>query len=400
MYIFSIISIVSLFEFVCWGNVKYILLPKDNAFGSFQEGNTIAVEHNLEEVATFDFQDFKLPVYKTDHNNMKKYKHTLSKYFEIEEDATIQIDYKQHNTFDETAWHLPRVSNKAPSNGKYMYSDKGSCHTNDDLIIDTYIIDTGIDVEHPQFEGRAVWGENFIDKVQTDCNNHGTHVAGLVGSKDYGVCVDANLIAVKVLDCKGSGSLSGVIKGIEYAFNKHTVKSNKNNNVKSVINMSLGGGFSRILNKAVEKCVESNANFFVVVAAGNENNDACKSSPASVRSILTVMASDKSDNRGWFSNWGACADIYAPGVSILSTIPGGKTAVYSGTSMASPVMAGVLNHYIDMYPKETFQSLKEKIKEMSNKDVITGDKPNTVNDLVYFHRENSGFRIQYDILYL
>jgi cerevisin len=122
------------------------------------------------------------------------------------------------------------------------------------------------------------------------------------------------------------------------------------------------------------------------VAAGNENNDACNTSPASVKSIFTVMASDKNDNRAWFSNWGACADIYAPGVNVLSTIPGGGTAMYSGTSMASPVMAGVLNHYVDMYPNNNLKQIKKKVMKLATTGVVIGDKSDTVNDLVYLNR--------------
>jgi cerevisin len=255
------------------------------------------------------------------------------------------------------------------------------------LRIDTYIVDTGIDVEHSQFGGRAVWGNNFVDSTDTDCNNHGTHVAGLIGSKEYGVCKDANLYAVKVLDCNGSGSLSGVIKGIEWVYKTHVTRTKTlSKKIKSIINMSLGGGFSRALNKAIEYGVKNNDDFYVVVAAGNEDEDACNGSPSSVKSIFTVMASDKDDNRAWFSNWGSCADIYSPGVNVLSTIPNGKTAVYSGTSMASPILAGVLNHYVDMYSDLNMLEIKEKVLSMSTKNAISGKKKSTVSDLIYLER--------------
>jgi cerevisin len=257
------------------------------------------------------------------------------------------------------------------------------------LSIDTYIVDTGIDITHPEFEGRATWGSNFADSKDTDCNNHGTHVSGLVGSLSYGVCTDANLIAVKVLDCNGSGSTSSVIKGIEWAFNSHLQKSKNDTGgktVKSIINMSLGGGYSRALNKALETTVRNN-NFYVVVAAGNENEDACNASPASSKSILTVMASDMDDNRAWFSNWGKCANIYAPGVNVLSTIPNNQFASYSGTSMASPVTAGVLNHYLDMFPSYNMKQIMEAISKYSSHNVIQGgSKPSTVSNLIYLSR--------------
>ena len=140
---------------------------------------------------------------------------------------------------------------------------------------------------------RVTWLANFVDNMDIDCQSHGTHCAGIVGSQTYGVCKDANLFAIKVLDCRGSGSLSGVIQGIEYAYQRHLEESEKSDKIhKSIISMSLGGGYSKIVNTAVEKTLE-NEHFYVVVAAGNEDNDACKVSPASANGVLTVMASDR-----------------------------------------------------------------------------------------------------------
>ena len=149
--------------------------------------------------------------------------------------------------------------------------------------------------------------------------------------------------------------------------------------------MSLGGGFSYALNKAVLATTKDD-HFYFAAAAGNENNDACKTSPASVKEIFTVMASDRDDNRAWFSNWGKCADIYSPGVDITSTIPDGKTATYSGTSMACPVLVGVLAHYINMYPELTMKELKEKVLTDATKDHIIGNKKRTSNLLGYLYR--------------
>jgi hypothetical protein len=393
----------SIFSFFILGLVSaknYILTPKEEYIGNFGV-HAISGEHNLEIFAEFTEFGY-LPFYTTSYENVIKYVSTLSQFFDIEEDVTIKlkdydfvlvdkVDTQTHILKNDTSvpWHLDRISkHKLPLDGSYPYSESGSCHTNSDVIIDTYIVDTGIDIEHPQFGGRAVWSENFVDSTNTDCNNHGTHVAGLVGSNDYGVCKDANLYAVKVLDCKGSGSLSGVIKGIEWVYKSHVSKTKLKSSkvVKSVINMSLGGGFSRALNKAIEYGVKKDNNFYVVVAAGNEDQDACNGSPSSVKSILTVMASGKDDNRAWFSNWGPCAELYSPGLNVLSTIPNGQTAVYSGTSMASPVLAGVLNHYIDMYPDMNMKQIKKQMISMSSKDVISGQKESTSNNLVYLER--------------
>lgn len=396
----------SLFSLYILGVVSaknYILTPKEEHIGNF-EVHKISGEHDLEIFA--EFTEFgHLPFYKTSHENLMKYKSTLSQFFDIEEDVKITLkdsdfilvnepDTKTHILNNNTVpWHLDRISkHDLPLDGSYPYSNPGSCHTNSDVIIDTYIVDTGIDIEHPQFGGRAVWSENFVDSTNTDCNNHGTHVAGLVGSNDYGVCKDANLYAVKVLDCKGSGSLSGVIQGIEWVYKSHVSKTKSHSDsskiLKSVINMSLGGGFSRALNKAIEYGVKKDNNFYVVVAAGNEDQDACNGSPSSVKSILTVMASGKDDKRAWFSNWGPCADLYSPGLNVLSTIPNGNTAVYSGTSMASPVLAGVLNHYLDMYPDMNMKAIKKQMISMSSKDIISGERDSTSKNLVYLERSN------------
>lgn len=393
----------SIFSFLILGLVSaknYILTPKDEYFGNF-EVHKISGEHDLEIFAEFTQSEY-LPFYTTSHENLIRYRSTFSQFFDIEEDVQITLKDSDFVLVDENdlsmtilkndtsvPWHLDRISKRSlPLDGSYPYSKPGSCHTNSDVTIDTYIVDTGIDVNHPQFSGRAVWSENFVDSTNTDCNNHGTHVAGLVGSNDYGVCKDANLYAVKVLDCKGSGSLSGVIRGIEWVYKSHISKTKTQSSkvVKSVINMSLGGGFSRALNKAIEYGVKKDNNFYVVVAAGNEDQDACNGSPSSVKSILTVMASAQDDNRAWFSNWGSCAELYSPGLNVLSTIPNGQTAVYSGTSMASPVLAGVLNHYLDMYPDMNMKAIKKKLVSMASKDVISGERDGTSKDLVYLER--------------
>jgi cerevisin len=381
-----------LFPFVLCQN--YILIPKND--NDNVRASELASTFNLEQLASFD----ALELFTSSHDNLIQHKDYLSNHFDIEEDSIVTInsdfvvfnDINLDSHFTESStvpWHLDRiVKHNLPLNNSFPYQSPGSCHTNKDVLINTYIVDTGIDISHPEFNGRATWGSNFADSKDTDCNNHGTHVSGLVGSLSYGVCTDANLIAVKVLDCNGSGSTSGVIKGIEWAFKSHleTTKNEKSKTVKSIINMSLGGSYSRALNKALETCVRNN-NFYVVVAAGNENQDACDSSPASSKSILTVMASDISDNRAWFSNWGECTNIYSPGVNILSTIPHNQVATYSGTSMASPITTGVLNHYIDMLPQHNMKQMISILSNFSSKNVVKGaSKPSTVSNLVYLSR--------------
>lgn len=391
------LSFISVFSqlFNCIKSEKnYILTPKQNYFFTFDMLNSIATNYNLETLAVFDSEEFNtLSFYTSSGENLMKHKQILSFYYDIEEDITISLNnYDFEFVLQEPAqlpWHLGRLTTRnLPLNTDFPLSEHRSCHRNNDILINTYVIDTGIDIQHPEFEGRAVWSNNFVDDENTDCNSHGTHVAGLIGSHNYGICADANLFAVKVLDCQGSGSLSGVIKGIEWVYNEHKQSTvyHSSKILKTIINMSLGGSYSYSLNRAVDACLKNSENFYIVVAAGNENGDACKVSPASVSNVFTVMASDKNDNRAWFSNWGECADMYAPGVDILSTIPDGKTAIYSGTSMASPIMAGVLNHYIDMYPEKNMKHIFKQLLSNGTKNAIFGKKPKTTDLLVYLER--------------
>lgn len=363
----------------------FILVPKtDMTSGLAQK---LAEEYNLQNLANIGDVAFL----RTNDANILSLRNELTPFFHIEEDVRISINEALvfSNPLDDkvVAWHLDRiVKRNLPLNNSFPLANRGMCHTNENLIINSYVVDTGIDVTHPQFDNRAKWGANFADDKDTDCNSHGTHVAGLIGSNDYGVCVDANLHAVKVLDCDGSGTLSGVIRGIEWVFKQHIANSKSNTKtVKSIINMSLGGGYSKAINRAVESCLTDD-NFYIAVAAGNENADACNTSPASSKGALTVMASDQNDVRAWFSNWGTCSDIYSPGVNILSTIPNGKTAVYSGTSMATPVLVGILNHYIDQYPTFNMKTIKHQVLVDSSRDKIINNAKNSNNYLVFLSR--------------
>lgn len=372
---------ILLFALSVYGSQKYVYTTKQNTINQFVNIEALANHYKLEKIA-----DFGTLQYFTGNNDEYK---TLRNVFDVEEDKLFSIAQTDYVIVKDTdvPWHRERVSRrKMEYNNTFPYTKKQSCHRNDDVLINTYIVDTGIDIEHSQFEKRAVWGANFADNEDTDCNNHGTHVAGLVGSKDYGICVDANLIAVKVLDCDGSGTLSGVIRGIEWAYKHHmsVSKTMKTKKVKGLINMSLGGGYSAALNRAVEAC--DSTDFHIVVASGNENSDSCNTSPASAKNVVSVMASSQDDYRAWFSNYGKCSTLYSPGVDVLSTIPGNQVAKYSGTSMASPVVAGVLNHYLDMYPQHNQAQMKQILRKLSSKGVIKGNKHSTHNELVYIDR--------------
>ena len=378
-------SLITLFPCVL---ASYILTPKVQNTFLFFNLELFNEEHNIEHFVTI----VDLTLYKTNADNIASYKNTLSAFYEIEEEQEFKIndDFENNKQFvlvdsSDLPWHLGRITTRdLPLETSFNYT---KCNTNNDITVNNIVIDTGIDIRHSEFEGRATWLGNFIDDDDNDGNSHGTHCAGLIGSKTYGICKDANLFAIKVLGSDGSGSTSSVISGINAAFKYH-VKSSKNTKskvVKTVVSMSLGGGKSFALNKAVQATLKD-PNFYFAAAAGNENSDACNTSPASVKEIFTVMASDKHDSRAYFSNFGKCADIYSPGVDIKSTIPNDKTAVYSGSSMACPLLVGVLTHYINMYPELDMKEIKEKLLSEATKDHIKKNPQNTNDLLVYLER--------------
>ncbi len=307
----------------------------------------------------------------------------------IEEDGTVSIndqymllsDYfkKEDDLFEDKAyylqnnptWGLDRTDQRSNKlNQKYYYP----IHRGEN--VDVYVIDTGIDTNHPEFEGRAIWGANFVDQINTDCNGHSTHVAGSIGSKSYGVAKKSTLIAVKVLGCDGSGSFSGVLSGFEYSLKRH-----KKNNRPSVINMSLGGGKSSSINRAVSEMVKNGIS--VVVAAGNENQDACNVSPASAPEAITVGATSQTNQFASFSNYGKCVNILAPGVDILSTVPGGKSRSLSGTSMASPHVAGVVALILNENPDLNPVAVKKFLEQKCTTGSISNVKNDTPNCMLY-----------------
>ena len=225
-------------------------------------------------------------------------------------------------------WGLDRIDERNLSlDNSYTFDFDGTGVT-------AYIIDTGIRTTHDEFGSRASEGYDAIDGVLDgqDCRGHGTHVAGTVGGSTYGVAKNVTLVAVRVLNCQGSGSYAQVIAGIDWVTNNHVAPA--------VANMSLGGGFSGSLNDAVKGSVAAGVTY--AVSAGNDNRDACTKSPASAADALTVGSTTRSDWRSSFSNFGVCVDVFAPGSSITSAYNTSNTAtaVLSGTSMSSPHVAG------------------------------------------------------------
>ncbi|ORY04114.1 subtilisin-like serine protease-like protein PR1A [Clohesyomyces aquaticus] len=295
----------------------------------------------------------------------------------IEKDAIVQhqveFEPRAYVTQSSSTWGLGRISHVNKGISSYTYDSSagtGTC---------SYVIDTGIYTSHPEFEGRATFLANYAgDGSNTDGNGHGTHVAGTIGSKTYGVAKQTKLYAVKVLDASGSGTNSGVIAGINFAANDQKTRSCPNG---AVANMSLGGSKSTAVNSAAASAVS--AGLFMGVAAGNEATNAANSSPASEPTVCTVGATDSSDNMASFSNYGSVVDVFAPGVSILSTWNNGGTNSISGTSMATPHVVGLAAYLLALEGKKSPAALCSRIQTLSQKSKITGIPSGTLNYLAF-----------------
>jgi subtilisin family serine protease len=291
--------------------------------------------------------------------------------------ASVEPDGEMHTVTTQTGatWGLDRVDQRnLPLSGTFTYTNTGANVT-------AYIIDTGIRLTHAEFGGRAVKGFDAITPAADDCNGHGTHVAGTVGGSTFGVAKGVNLVAVRVLNCAGSGTNSQVIAGIDWVTGHHQPGA------PAVANMSLGGGASAATDAAVRNSIARGVSY--AIAAGNGffglfAQNACNSSPARVSDAMTVSATDRTDRKASWANFGNCVDWFAPGIDITSAWSTSDTATstISGTSMATPHTAGVAALYLQSNPGASPEAVRAALFAATTKAKVTA--ANTVNNHLLF----------------
>ncbi|MEV4637202.1 S8 family peptidase [Actinoplanes sp. NPDC049548] len=283
----------------------------------------------------------------------------------VEQNQRVSLLATQTNA----TWGLDRIDQRnRPLSTTYTYSQTASNVT-------AYIIDTGIKYTHNDFGGRASFGYDAVGSGGVDCNGHGTHVAGTVGGTTYGVAKQVRLVGVRVLNCSGSGTTAGVVAGVNWV--------TQNARKPAVANMSLGGGASTALDNAVASSISSGVTY--ALAAGNSNANACSTSPARVASAITVGATTSTDARASYSNYGTCLDIFAPGSSITSDWYSSNTATntISGTSMASPHVAGAAALVLSANPGYSPAQVRDSLVNNATPNVVTGAGSGSPNRLLF-----------------
>ncbi|CAE6458849.1 unnamed protein product [Rhizoctonia solani] len=300
---------------------------------------------------------------------------------EIVEDTEVTHCADPHITQSNAPWGLQRISQKGPLPAgsavdalTYQYRRASSVQS---TPVDVYVIDTGVKTDHEEFEGRARWGKTFTGEADADGHGHGTHVAGTIAGKTYGVAKDANIIAVKVLDNSGRGKTSDIIAAIDWV-----VQQAGTSGRPSVINMSLGGPANLAQDRIANRAVHSGVH--VVVAAGNDAEDASNQSPARARDVITVGATTIKDELAEFSNFGKPVDVLAPGEKIISAGTASTTATrsLSGTSMATPHVVGVIAYLLGLEGNRKPAQVLADLRSKGIQGVVSSVPKGTVNLLL------------------
>ncbi|GLW97839.1 S8 family peptidase [Microtetraspora sp. NBRC 16547] len=333
--------------------------------GAERVATDLAAKHNgtLRHIFRKVMMGFSIKMNQTDAERLA----TDSAVSYVEQDQKVSINDTQRNA----TWGLDRIDQASlPLSGTYTYPTTAS-------NVHAYVIDTGILTTHSDFGSRASSGYDFLDNDTdaTDCNGHGTHVAGTIGGSTYGVAKGVKLVAVRVLDCSGSGAVSGVIAGVDWV-TANAIKP-------AVANMSLGGGASSALDSAVSRSIASGVTYGV--AAGNDGADACAGSPARVPATITVGATSASDGRPSWSNYGTCLDVFAPGDSITSDWISNTTSTntISGTSMATPHVVGTAALVLGLNPAATPDQVASTIVSQATSGKVTDAGTGSPNRLLY-----------------
>ncbi|MGW6282735.1 S8 family peptidase [Kribbella sp. NPDC055071] len=287
--------------------------------------------------------------------------------------VAISQDVYVENALDTTqpnppAWGIDRIDQRnLPLSASYTYTRTGSG-------VNAYIIDSGVDPSHPNFGGRATFDFNGLDTNNTDCNGHGTHVAGTIGSASYGVAKSVRLHGVKWLNCSGGGTASAAIAAVDWV-TRNAVKP-------AVANASWNFPANTTLENSLRAMI--NSGVFLAASAGNTGANSCNLLPRKIETALVTAASTSTDARASYSSTGPCVDVYAPGSDIVSTLPGNTTGSYNGTSMATPHVAGVAALYLQTSPSATPATVKSYIETNATPNVVSGGSTgSTVNRLLF-----------------
>ncbi|WP_436849008.1 S8 family peptidase [Streptomyces atriruber] len=291
----------------------------------------------------------------------------------VRQDTRVTIDAPQEQTQPNAPWGLDRIDQRRlPLSTTYTYRTTAPG-------VSIYIIDTGLRSTHAEFGGRASVGTDTVGDGRNgeDCNGHGTHVGGIAAGKTYGVAKQARPVAVRVLDCQGSGTTSGVVAGVDWV----TAKAAK----PAVANMSLGGSASEVLDSAVRRSIRSGVTYTVSAGSSGQTGGACNTSPSRVAETISVGASDRGDRRASSSNHGSCVSLFAPGVQIPSAWKDSDTATatLSGTSMATGHAAGAAALHLGFRPTDTPAQVKKGLVDHATTGALQGSPPVTPDKLLY-----------------